>query len=70
MEMKKNILQIYIIYRKDINMVKEIKATISRKDLYSKQYYNLKIDIKGDDIKMSTRRGLVEILLKLAREIS
>lgn len=51
-------------------MVKEIKATISRKDLYSKQYYNLKIDIKGDDIKMSTRRGLVEILLKLAREIS
>ena len=51
--MQENILQIYIIYRKDINMVKEIKTTISRNDLYSKEYNNSKMEEDKDNVVAS-----------------
>lgn len=51
-------------------MVKEIKTTISRKDLYSKEYNNSKTDENGDDVVVSVKRGLVDILIKISQEAS
>ncbi len=46
-------------------MVKEIKATISRKDLYSKEYYKPKTDEEVGDSRVVIKRGLVEVLSKM-----
>lgn len=51
-------------------MVKEIKTTISRKDLYSKEYNNVKMEEKGDDFVVNIKKGLVEIFLKISQEAS
>ena len=49
-------------------MVKEIKTTINKKDLYSKQYYNLKTNYKKDNVTFSVKKGIVDILLKIFKE--
>lgn len=46
-------------------MIKEIKTTISRKDLYSKEYYKSKKDEEVGDSKVVIKRGLVEVLSKI-----
>lgn len=46
-------------------MVKEIKITISRKDLYSKEYYKSKTDEEVGDSRVVIKRGLVGVLSKM-----
>ena len=49
-------------------MVKEIKTTINKKDLYSKQYFNLKTNYKKDNVTFSVKKGIVDIFLKIFKE--
>lgn len=51
-------------------MVKEIKTTISRKDLYSKEYNNSKMEEDKDNVVASIKKGLVDIFIKISQEVS
>lgn len=51
-------------------MVKEIKTTISRNDLYSKEYNNSKMEEDKDNVVASIKKGLVDIFIKISQEAS
>lgn len=51
-------------------MVKEIKTTISRKDLYSKEYNKSKMEEDKDNVVVSIKKGLVDIFVKISQEAS
>ncbi|HBF2439806.1 hypothetical protein [Clostridioides difficile] len=47
-------------------MTREIKATINRKDLYFKEYNNSKIEGDKNNVVVSIKKGLVDILVKIS----
>ncbi|SJT05781.1 Uncharacterised protein [Clostridioides difficile] len=57
-----------IRYRKDINMTRKIKVTINRKDLYSKEYNNSKMEGDKNNVVVIIKKGLVYILVKISQE--
>ncbi|EGT4046748.1 hypothetical protein ERM65_02040 [Clostridioides difficile] len=57
-----------IRYRKDINMTRKIKVTINRKDLYSKEYNNSKMEGDKNNVVVIIKKGLVDILVKISQE--
>lgn len=51
-------------------MIKEIKTTISKKDLYSKEYKNSKTEESKEGIVVSIKKGLVDVFVKISQELS
>ena len=50
-------------------MNQEIKVTISRQDLYSKDYSNIMVDNKKS-YRIAIKNRLVEVMLKIIKELN
>ncbi|EGT2198315.1 TPA: hypothetical protein KSK14_003339 [Clostridioides difficile] len=49
-------------------MTRKIKVTINRKDLYSKEYNNSKMEGDKNNVVVIIKKGLVDILVKISQE--
>ena len=65
--MKRTKLQIDIIYRKDISMRKYHKMEIKRKDLYSKDYSQIKYFNILEEYRNRcyVNKGIVDVLVRM-----
>lgn len=68
--MKRTKLQIDIIYRKDISMRKYHKVEIKRKDLYSKDYSQIKYFNILEEYRNRcyVNKGIVDVLVKMIED--
>lgn len=68
--MKRTKLQIDIIYRKDISMRKYHKMEIKRKDLYSKDYSQIKYFNILEEYRNRcyVNKGIVDVLVKMIED--
>lgn len=68
--MKRIKLQIDIIYRKDISMRKYHKVEIKRKDLYSKDYSQIKYFNILEEYRNRcyVNKGIVDVLVKMIED--